>query len=198
MHKAFYFVVCLIVLGSGANAQLRKASDYFPLEVGNIWEYKPNPDFYDDRRFEIVSDSLVDDTLRVYRVMAKSLDNPSVPVDYGYYHYNKDSMIVYRNFESPFVPYEGLPMIDTRGGPGSVWTYPIGDYLGAFAITDTGKAFYLEGSRNWAQVQSGFFSQDDSVVFDQNYYWVFFEGIGPTKDGTDTLVLLRQISFFVL
>lgn len=65
------------ILTATTNAQLRKASDYFPLQVGNIWEYKPNPDFYPDRHIEIVSDTVVADTQRVYRARIHAVDDPS-------------------------------------------------------------------------------------------------------------------------
>lgn len=193
MRNAPYFVACLIVFCSSANAQLRKAADYFPLQVGNVWEYQHYLGYSKPQRFEIVGDTLIADTVRVYRALVKIIDvgNPSPQEGYIYYHYNPDSTVVYRDYEFPAKPYCGLPMIDTRGGVGSIWKYSIGDYLGAFAITDTGKAFYFQRIRNWAEVQSGVFIREDSVVFDRTYHWFFFKNIGITKDGVDTLLYAK-------
>lgn len=184
----------LLTLISGHSyAQLRKASDYFPLQIGNIWEYQHYLGFSKPQHFEIISDTLIADTVRVYRTLLKIIDpgNPSPQEGYVYYHYNSDSTVVYRDYDFPTKPYCGLPMIDTRGGIGSIWKYPIGDYLGAFAITDTGKAFYFQRIRNWAEVKSGVFVREDSVKFDGTYHWFFFENIGFTRDGIDTLLYAK-------
>jgi len=88
MKKPFIritLLLCCLVL-SNANAQLRKASDYFPLQIGNTWEYKPNPDFYPDRHIEIVGDTIIADTVRIYRALIRYVDDPSAGFGHNYYH----------------------------------------------------------------------------------------------------------------
>jgi len=190
----FAIVAILLALMPGHSyAQLLRASDYFPLQIGNIWEYQHYLGFSKPQHFEIISDTLIADTVRVYQTLLRIIDigNPSPQEGYVYYHYNSDSTVIYRDYEFPVMPYCGLPMIDTRGGVDSIWKYLIGDYLGAFAITDTGRTFYFQRIRNWAEVQSGVFIREDSVKFDRTYHWFFFEGIGLTKDGVDTLVYAK-------
>jgi hypothetical protein len=181
---------CLAITNS--YAQLHKASDYFPLNVGNVWEYQQYLGFSKPQRFEIISDTLIADTVHVYRTLLRIIDigNPTPQEGYVYYHYNSDSTVVYRDYELPLTPYSGFPMIDTRRGVGAIWTYPAGDILEAFAITDTGSVFYFDRIRAWAKVQSGFFIHPDSVVFYENF-WRFVTDIGAVRKGDDTLLYAK-------
>lgn len=110
---------------------------------------------------------------------------------YNFYEYNKDSTVVYM-YPGVFPPgpYSGLPIIDTRGGVGSAWRVPMGDYPAAYAITDTGLASFYGYVRRWAEVQSGVFITEDSVRFD-GIVWLFVENLGPVRDGIDTLVYAK-------
>ncbi len=193
MKKRLYFITSLIVclLDANAHAQLRKASDYFPLQIGNIWEYQHYLGFSKPQHFEITSDTLIADTVRVYRTLLRIMDvgNPSPQEGYVYYHYNSDSTAVYRDYEFPVMPYYGLPMIDTRHGILGLWHYPIGDYRGDFAITDTGSIVLFDSLRHWAQVKGGIFYADST--WDTDYSWSFVESIGPVRAGLDTLLYAK-------
>ena len=113
MRKQFILLTLFVLLSGhiSAQAQLRKASDYFPLRVGNAWQYKPNPDFYPDRHIEIVEDTLLSDTLRIYKALIKYTDNPNAGVGFNYYHYSSDSTVVYHYVDFPETPTTGLPII---------------------------------------------------------------------------------------
>ncbi len=193
-HRICFAIAAIlwVIMPAHSNAQLRKASDYFPLRIGNIWEYQHYLGSSKPQRFEIISDTLIADTVHVYRTLLKIIDpgNPSPQEGYVYYHYNPDSTVVYRDYEFPVVPYCGLPMIDTRGGVDSVWRYPLGDVMGYFAITDTGSASFFTHFRHWAEVHNVDPFQD-SLVIQPGYEWRFVTGIGPVRDGIDNLLYAK-------
>ncbi len=191
-HRICFAIAAVlwVIMPAHSSAQLRKASDYFPLQIGNIWEYKPNPDFYPDRRVEIVGDTIISDTVRVYRASIRYLDDPAAGFGYNYYHFNRDSTVVYLDYDLPAKPYCGLPMIDTRRGVDSVWRYPLGDVMGYFAITDTGSASFFTHFRHWAEVHNVDPFQD-SLVIQPGYEWRFVTDIGPVRDGINNLLYAK-------
>ncbi len=118
--KIFIYLILplLCCLVTTSNAQLRKASEYFPLQAGNVWEYDH---IYETQLqlFEVINDSLIADSVLIYEVERKSKlgDGPWVTGASYFYHYNADSTIVYRDdVEFPRTPYTGIPIIDTSGG----------------------------------------------------------------------------------
>jgi hypothetical protein len=177
------------LLTANAIAQVDKASNYFPLQVGNIWEYKPHLDSYPYRHIEIVSDTVVADTQLVYRSLIRFVGDPSAGIEYGFYKYNEDSTAVYSYPSFPGV-FSEYPILDVRGGIGVFWRYPFGDVGGALAITDTGSASFFGYVRRWAEVQSGVFITEDSVRLD-GVAWLFAENLGPVREGIDTLVYAK-------
>lgn len=184
-------VLCLA--SSISDAQLRKASDYFPLAIGNIWEYKPNPDVRLDTHIEIVSDTLLGDSLRIYKALLRFPDRPNAPIIYNYYYYNMDSTVVYRDPEFPRIPYDsytGLPMLDTRHGLMGIWWHQVGDAPAEFAIVDSGTSVYFGQSRHWIDVYAGTFNREDSTWL-VSWVWRFVEGIGPVRESSDTLVYAK-------
>jgi hypothetical protein len=186
----FLIILMLCYSVSISAAQLRKASDYFPLQVGNVWEYKPNPDFYPDRHIEIVGDTLLGDTLKIYKTLIYYTDHPEAGTGFNYYHYNSDSTVVYKDIEFPQTAYTGLPMIDTGHGIGHRWLYIWGDCICTFAVTDTGSALIFNQLLPWLDVYT-IIPEYDSLVIDPSEHFRFVAGIGPTGVGADTLVYAK-------
>lgn len=145
MRKQFILLTLFVLLSGqfSAQAQIRKASDYFPLQIGNVWQYD-NTNEAEYLFYEVVSDTMIGDSVRVYKAKRSGLKGNDLEPFEGapyYYHYNIDSTVVYRNdFEFPQAPYSGLPLIDTRGGVGHRWLHIAGDCICTFAVTDTGFA----------------------------------------------------------
>ena len=204
MQKPIFNVISVaaatvLCLTSITNAQLRKAWDYFPLAIGNIWEYKPSPDIRLDTHIEIVSDTLLGDSLRIYKALLRFPDCPNFPIIYNYYYYNMDSTVVYRDTEFPRIPYDdytALPMLDTRHGLMGMWHHLVGDVPAEFAIVDSGTSVYFGQPRHWIDVYAGGFNREDST-WQLERYWRFVAGIGPVRQGDspyarlDTLVYAR-------
>ncbi len=182
-------ILCL--LATSIQAQLPKASDYFPLQVGNIWEYD-HPYQEQFQLLEVVRDTLLADSVVVYRVDRKSKfrDDPWVTGAPYYYHYNEDSTIIYRDaIEFPQEPYARLPIIDTGHGLGHTWQYLVGDCFCTFSVTDTGAAQFFNQSMQWLDVD--IINPDyDSLVISTELYR-FIADIGPFNEGLDTLIYAK-------
>jgi hypothetical protein len=170
--KLFLIFIISTLTYSISDAQLRKACDYFPLKIGNIWEYKPNPDQYPDRHIEIVSDTLIGDTTKFFKAIIWHVDRPEEGFGYHYYQYDKDTTIVYWYdwyVKQPKIPNTGFPILNTRNGIRSIWTHPMSDYQGSFAITDTGSSFYFEGIKHWIDVHE-IKPFQDSIIIEPGVY----------------------------
>lgn len=185
-------LLLLLMSASPAQTQLRKASDYFPLQIGNVWQYD-NTNEAEYLFYEVVSDSVLGDSVRVYKVKRSGLKGIDLKPFEGapyYYHYNADSTVVYRDdFEFPKEPFTGFPMIDTRKDLGMPWEYFCGDYYCSFAVIDTGSANFHNRIRHWAEVYEVDRSLDTLRLVALAFRFV--RGIGPVKHGRDTLVYAR-------
>jgi hypothetical protein len=192
--KSLIFLIILMLCYSVSisTAQLRKASDYFPLQVGNVWEYDhPYQTIF--QLFEVVSDTLMEDSVLVYKVDRKSMFSDGVWLTGApyYYHCNPDSTIIYRDdIEFPKTPYTGLPIIDTGHGIGHRLQYQIGDCLCTFAVTDTGSALFFSRVLPWLEFNT-INAESDSLIVDPTFHWRYVAGIGPTEIGIDTLVYAK-------
>lgn len=191
--KTKMFIIIFSQCLTLAYAELPKASDYFPLQIGNKWQYRrtySSGQFTGspDRFLEIVSDSLVGDTLLVYISKWTSLQRPdSTKIGYGYYYYNEDSTIVYRNWNYPRKPpFPGMPWLDTGHGIGHRWRFWWGDAIYTFAVTDTGSAEIFDRNMSWLDVYSVDPRYDSLVV--TTVHARFVKGLGPVRWGLDTLV----------
>lgn len=193
MRKASYFVACLIVFWSSANAQLRKAADYFPLQVGNIWQHQRADGFGAVVQSEVISSTLLGDTLIVYTTLFKAFQEPPSE-GVNYYYYNLDSTIVYRHFDGTFPErpylYPSNPLLNASGGLGGRWKVFLGDITGIAAITDTGTVSFFGEKRKWLEVNL-IEERGDSIEISPGYHFRFVEGIGITREGIDTLIYAR-------
>ncbi|MCH8126984.1 T9SS type A sorting domain-containing protein [candidate division KSB1 bacterium] len=176
-HKVIpHTVLLLLTTTATLHAQLPKASDYFPLAVGNIWQYQPPENIGQFSYFkEIINDTLVGDSLLIYKFKKG-----------GYYNYNNDSTIVYVHSNFPQNPFNGFPLIDTRDGLEGRWEWLFGDFIGVLAITDTGTVFRYDELRHWADVNT-IIPIGDSIRIDNFWTTTFLTGIGMTKFGNDTV-----------
>ena len=183
-------VLILCFMAAFTKAQLPKASDYFPLQVGNVWEYD-HPYQEQFQLFTVIGDTLIEDSVRVF-VVERKLKLGGAPWEMStpfFYHYNADTTVVYRDMEFPQTPYTGLPMIDTGHGVGHRWVYLIGDCYCTFSVTDTGSCFFFNQVLPWIDV-SIINPEYDSLVI-ENDLWRFIVGVGITKEGLDKLVYAK-------
>ncbi len=189
MRKGILFIVmvfCFFI--PPTQAQLPKASDYFPLQIGNVWQYDhPYQTFF--QLFHVIRDTIIGDSVRIYQMNRESMFNDDGKWIKGapfYYHYNQDSTMVYRDIDFPETPYTGLPVIDTGHGIGHRIQYLLGDVVFTLTVTDTGTAPMFGQSRPW--LEFGAINPDDSSVIE---YIRYVAGIGPTEIGIDTLVYAK-------
>jgi len=191
MFKIVLKAILLLCLATTiSSAQLRKASEYFPLQVGNIWEYD-HPVQTQLQRFEVISDTLLVDSVLVYKAerQSKQGNGPWLTGAPYYYHYNSDSTIVYKDEDFPDTPYSGFPMIDTGRGIGHRWQYLLGDVVATFAVTDTGSVLLFNRYLPWLEVHAIHPEYDSLVIVGEHMRFV--AGIGPTEIGRDTLTYAK-------
>lgn len=193
MRKQFLLLTFFALLSGqfSAQAQLRKASDYFPLKVGNMWEYD-HPRQAQFQLFEVIKDTLISDTVRVYEVSRSSKlgNGPWVTGAPYFYHYNSDSTIVFRDdFVLPQSPYSGFPMLDTQRDLNSKWIYGCGDIACAYAITDTGSAAFWGQIKHWADIYEVDAYQDSLEKIKRSLRFV--SGVGPVIFDVDTLTYAK-------
>ena len=192
MIKSIAKIMLLLMLSAtNINAQLPKASEYFPLKVGNLWEY--------DHRFQeilqifnVISDSLFGDSVLVYTVERRSkLGNDDWMTGAPfYYHYNSDSTVIYQYEQYPPPPYiEGIPIINTENGVGHRWSFDWGDCYYTFAVTDTGSATFFNQTLPWLNVDS--INQEYQTIVIIQEMWRYVLGIGPIRNDIDTLVYAK-------
>lgn len=181
-----FFFIC------NSFAQLPKASEFLPLKVGNIWQHQRADSFGAVVQSEVISDTLLGDTLIVYKTLAKAFQDPPSE-GFHYFYYSLDSTIVYRQYITfPDPPYNlaSLPLLDTSGGLGGTWEVFLGDITAIVAITDTGTASFFGEQRRWLDVYA-IEERGDSIEIDPGYHFRFVEGIGITREGTDTLIYAK-------
>ncbi|NIQ04630.1 MAG: T9SS type A sorting domain-containing protein [Candidatus Korarchaeota archaeon] len=140
IFSVLLLLLCLPTLSFG---QLPNAYDYFPLATGNEWIYWVLQ-FDPYRNVFVASDTLLGDSLRVYKVY----DEGAV----YYYYYNEDSTVVYDTREFPENMDSGFAFLDTRHGLGAKWVVTYDGITRAFAIKDTGGANMFGRVWNTAQV----------------------------------------------
>ena len=185
MIRMVFVFCCFFTI---AHAQLPKASDYFPLQVGNVWQYEPLGS-WDAWQEEVIGDTLLGDTLLVYKVRAKLIpsDDPDPNTASKYYNYNLDSTVVYEHdvpdeyHDFRKDPYDALVLIDTRYGLDGRWEWLMGDYPAMFAVTDTGRANLYGRTRQWADVSDIVFEGDSIIV--NGLLVRLVTGIGITERG---------------
>ena len=131
----------LFALPTPAWSQLPNAFDYCPLAIGNEWIYSVLQ--FDPYYNKIVaSDTVVGDTLRVYKVLEEETPR--------YYYYNQDSTILYQATEFPRDINSGFPVLNTQNGLGEKWVTFNDGVTRAFALVDTGTAVFY--GRTWQDV----------------------------------------------
>jgi len=167
MIRNYIITVLLLAAPISSLSQLRSAYDYYPLSVGNEWIYHVlQPDPYLNRR--VVSDTLLGDSLRVYKVVEDT--------GLRYYHYNEDSTVVYSSDGMPRSVNSGFAILDTRQGLGAKWEIRYDGITRAFAIKDTMWWNYCGQYRNVIQVYE-VDADKDSVVYVEPF-GIYAEGIG--------------------
>ncbi len=189
------FVILILFSANNLEAQLPKASEFFPLQIGNVWEYVRSSDSFPTRHIEIVGDTLFADTVRIYKASIRYLYDPDAGVGYNYYHYNQDSTVVYHSRYFPEEPFIGdfpinWPLINTKNGLNTPWDYFMGDYLAFFAITDTGTSVYFGRKFKWAQVREVRLNEDSLTVL-PTIYFDFIAGVGQFHIQTERLVYAK-------
>jgi len=182
------FVLCIAPLF----AQLPKASEFLPLKVGNVWQHQRYDGLGVVIQSEVISDSLIGDTLRVYKLQFKAYQDPPTS-GFGYRYYNLDSTAVYAgdlSVDPPFDFYASLNLLDTQDGFGGRWTGFFGDIALSMAITDTGRAFLFDEQRLWVEVNT-IIEEADTFRIDETYHARHMTGIGLTRLGIDTLIYAK-------
>ncbi len=162
-------------------AQLPSTYDYFPLAVGHQWVYWVlQDDPYFTRMVE--SDTLLGDTLRVYKVSEYD--------EMYYYHYNEDSTILYSTKELPQTVESGLAILNTQNGLRSRWIVTYGGFTRAFAIMDTGKVYDLFG-QTWPDAQLAEVDAFSDTLTFLEAVGRYVVGIGPIQYAEDGIVYAR-------
>lgn len=183
---------------SVANAQSPKASEFYPLQVGNVWQYQSINQNDLGSEQSVVGDTTLGDSILIYEVLARSFQtNGRVFEDVGYLAYNEDSTIVYAMstlrqdlFPDIFDPFNAVPYLNTNDGIGGKWEILLGDTEVTAAITDTGIVAFYDELRKWVSVNS-IVEEADSIRIIPDYSATFIEGIGFSRFDTDTLVYAR-------
>ncbi len=178
-----YVVFCLV---SGLFAQLPKAAEFLPLQIGNTWQYQGGGAPFE---WQVVGDTLLGDTLRIYKILGQSFQiDPPVEDSFFYLNYNHDSTAALRHGDFPEDPLTGdLRLIDTHDGLDTRWEGFFGDFGATMAITDTGTISFFGTQRLWADVNT-IIEESDTFRIDETYHARHVVGVGITKIGFDTLL----------
>jgi len=193
MKRAIYsgFLIIFIMFGV-CYGQLPKASEFLPLQIGNVWQHQHKLGAGPVIQTEVVSDTLLGDTLVVYKILGKAFqDTPSE--GFQYYYYSADSTVVYLQRETfPDPPYNrsSLPLLDTSGGFGGKWEVFLGDFRATASITDTGTVSFFGERRKWLEVNL-IEERGDSIVVLPGDNISFIEGIGISMKVNDTLTYAK-------
>lgn len=177
------------LLAAKSNAQLGKAFDYFPLQVGNMWEYDAN---FRQVRYEVVGDTTVSDTL-YYKLLMTSPNDPSVHSIIRY-RYNSDSTIVYE--VGDLVGGVEYLLLDVNQDIGQPWfAFSDTNFSGSMlAISDTGQAEFFD--KNWATItiQPVAYIEGDSVIYVPDAYRSYAKGLGEIVSGGGTWLAYARIN----
>lgn len=170
----------LVLFGlEAAHAQLRKASDYYPLKTGNIWQYFGNEGVIDLGVIDLLmtSDTLLGDSFRLYRTgSTRDIYGEVDGVALFYYYYNSDSTVLYRAFDVPTEVGSGVPLLDTRVPLRSKWTYSCDSLQRAFAIVDSGTMEFFDGNDHYVDVYEVDANSNSLVFLDRSFR--FADGLG--------------------
>ncbi|MCA9735829.1 T9SS type A sorting domain-containing protein [candidate division KSB1 bacterium] len=194
LKKVCLSCVLLCLTAPRLSAQLPKASEYFPLEVGNVWEYELYWDgsYSPYLRHKVIADTVIGDTARVYTIVIQTIlgtDSSWQDQTYYSYAYNSDSSAVYEvgSFESidsayepGMFPFIGISredldgtykLLDTSHGFNWVWEHAEADYGESLAITDTGTVELFGKNRYFLDVNFVDESGDTLAIlwFDTQY-----------------------------
>ena len=174
-------ILLLCLAATISSAQLRKASEYFPLQVGNQWQ------FGNSLQVTVVKDSLLRDTIKVHKARLEVLSNQTIPPTFGYYGYNEDSTTLYSyNISLDHLSdYYRFPMLDASGGIDNKWPILQGDVPSALAITDSGSTIFFDQFRHWININ--FVNPESDSLIISDFYMQLVVGIGPMIWGDDTL-----------
>ncbi len=194
MKTAIYsgFLIIFIMYGV-CYGQLPKASEFLPLQIGNVWQHQHKLGAGPVIQTEVVSDTLLGDTLVVYKALVQAFQNPPDDPTPAYFYYNHDSTFVYREYETfPDPPYNrsSLPLLDTSGGFGGTWEVFLGDFRATASITDTGTVSFFGERRKWLEVNL-IEERGDSIVVLPGDNISFIEGIGISMKVNDTLTYAK-------
>lgn len=189
MRKQFILLTFFVLLSGqfSAQAQLPKASDYFPLKVGNAWQYVGD---YGVINFFIASDTLLGDSLKIYKALVSP---PRSGISTYYYYYNSDSTVVYKNNTFPDEIYSSVPILDTRVAIGDKWTYSCDPGKCAFAILETAAAEFFGLDRNYVDVHEVDANIDSLTVRDRSFRYADGFGLVQSthKDSTNYSVFAK-------
>ncbi len=189
---SIFFQTLFFCLASPLFAQLPKASEFLPLQIGNIWQHQRADGFGVAVQSEVVSDTLLGDTLIVYELRFHAFqEEPPTEDWFEYRNYNHDSTAVFQHENFPENPViGGIQLIDTQSGLQGTWKVLLGDTEGTAAITDTGSTLIFGETRKWAEVNL-IDERSDTIKVVPGFHEVFMVGIGLTRVGFDTLLYAR-------
>lgn len=181
------FLLCNMLCAASAMGQVGKASDYYPLQIGNIWEYDAT---YQQWREEIVSDTTAPDGIRYYKILLTSPDEPSFHA-FSYYHYSVDSTKVYQ--VGAQIGTDEWLFMDTSKDVDEPW-FAHADSSSRLAISDTGQAELF--GKNWARItiQPVAYIEGDSVIYIPDAYLGYAKGLGEIASGGGTWLAYARIS----
>jgi hypothetical protein len=179
---------CLLTANS--NAQLGKAFDYFPLQVGNIWEY--DADRRPQERLEIVSDTTAVDGIRYYEMLITHPNAPGIR-SFSYHHYNADSTKVYQVGSQ--IGNEEWLFMDVSKGINQPWfdhsdTSSDASMLG---ISGAGQTELFGKTWETITIQPASII-NDSVVFNPDAYAIYAKGLGKIVSGGGLWLVYARIA----
>ncbi len=176
-------VLLCCILTATTNAQLHKASDYFPLQVGNIWEYDAT---FKQPRYEVVGDTTIEDGSRYYKTLVTSPNDPGTH-SMIYYHYNDDSTKVYQVGDQ-FGINEWLFMDSNKDIKEPWFAFEDTTFSASMlAISDTGRSDFLR--INWETITIGHVVFVNDSLFYLDGYVSYAKGLGEIEsDGEKWLV----------
>ncbi len=190
--QAQFVVICLV---SGLFAQLPRASEFLPLQIGNVWQHQRADGFGVAVQSEVVSDTLLGDTLIVYKLRFHAFqETPPVEDWFGYRNYNHDSTAVYDHEEFPLDPLnpfnKGFTLLDTQSGLGGRWEVFLGDHYATAAITDTSTVSVFGERRK--QVEVNLIEEvEDTIKVVEGFHLKFVDRIGISRVGFDRLIYAK-------
>lgn len=177
------------VLAANSNAQLGKAFDYFPLQVGNIWEFDAT---FRQLRNDIVSDTTAPNGIRYYKMFITSPNAPGTRA-FSYYHYNADSTKVYQ--VGAQIGNEEWLFMDVSKGINQPWFDHKDTTSSASmqAISDTGQTELF--GKTWETITiQPVRIENDSLIYNDDAYLSYAKGLGEIVSGGGTWLVYARIA----